>query len=110
MNVYILFIKYPGFNLGGRWGGAFALHTPTLHGAPPKILNRPLCPLLQKLLDETFVIQCMCMCTQSSICMQWKCMHLYIYVYMYARALHVDMLSNIHVGGLCNTVYGRYST
>ena len=33
----------------------FALHTPTLHGAPPKILNRPLCPLLQKLLDETLV-------------------------------------------------------
>ena len=30
----------------------FALRTPTLH-APPKILNRPLCPLLQKLLYET---------------------------------------------------------
>ena len=34
----------------------FALHTSTLHGAPPKILNRPLCPLLQKLLDETLLI------------------------------------------------------
>ena len=33
----------------------FALHTPTLHGTPPKILNRPLCPLLQKLLDETLI-------------------------------------------------------
>ena len=31
----------------------FALHTPTLHGAPLKIFNRPLCSLLQKLLDET---------------------------------------------------------
>ena len=30
----------------------FELHTPTLHGAPLKILDRPLCPLLQKLLDE----------------------------------------------------------
>ena len=33
----------------------FALHMPTLHGAPPKILNRLLCPLLQKLLDETLI-------------------------------------------------------
>ena len=33
----------------------FALHMPTLHGTPPKMLNRPLCPLLQKLLDETLM-------------------------------------------------------
>ena len=26
----------------------FALHTPTLHGTPLKILNRPLCPPLAK--------------------------------------------------------------
>ena len=36
----------------------FVLHTPTLRTwcpPPPKILNRPLCPLLQKLLDETLI-------------------------------------------------------
>ena len=53
------------FRRGGRGGICpllnpvppleFVLHTPTLHGAPPNILNRPLCPRLQKLLDETLV-------------------------------------------------------
>ena len=45
----------------------FALYTPTLHGAPPKMLNRPLCPLLQKLLDETL------MCTVYSIIIIYFC-------------------------------------
>ena len=53
----ITYATQPGFHFKGGLGGyfpplesyvpplEFALHTPTLHDAPPKILNRPLCHL-----------------------------------------------------------------
>ena len=68
--VYIKYIIHNIYISGFIWGGGghlsplesyvppleFALHTPTLHGTPLKILNRPLFPTLQKLLDETLHI------------------------------------------------------
>ena len=61
---YVHTLHKQGFHLGGRGHLPplesyvpppleLVLHMPTVHGAPPKVLNRPLWPLLQKLLDET---------------------------------------------------------